>query len=49
MIELAKFVFETLREDGEFALCRGRDGELPAILVVAPVWEYPRSGKLGAA
>jgi hypothetical protein len=30
-------VFETLREDEEFAFCRGRrdDGELPTILLVA--------------
>jgi hypothetical protein len=33
MIELSRYVFETLREDEEFALWRGRrdDGELPRI------------------
>ena len=43
MIELSRYVFETLREDWEFAFCRGRrdDGELPTILLVAPVSEYP--------
>src|ERR1700758_3198201 len=43
MIELSKYLFETLREDEEFALCRGRrdDGELPTILLVAPVSEQP--------
>jgi serine/threonine protein kinase len=36
-------VFETLREDEKFAFCRGwRDeGELPTILLVAPVSEHP--------
>src|SRR5208283_3958929 len=47
MIELSRYVFETLREEGDFALCRGRrDGELPAILLVAPVSEYPDLGSL---
>ena len=47
MIELSRYVFETLREDGEFALCRGRrDGEIPTILLVAPVSEYPALGSL---
>ena len=48
MIELSKFSFETLRQDREFALYRGRkkDGELPAILVVAPISEYPALGSL---
>jgi PAS domain S-box-containing protein len=43
MIELSRYVFETLRQDEEFAFCRGRkdDGELPTILLVAPVSEYP--------
>src|SRR5882762_2367941 len=43
MIELSRYVFETLREDEEFAFCRGRrdDGELPTILLVAPVSEHP--------
>jgi hypothetical protein len=46
--ELSRYVFETLREDGEFAFCRGRrdDGELPAILSVAPVSEHPIQGIL---
>src|ERR1700716_3984462 len=43
MIELSRYVFETLRQDEEFAFCRGRknDGELPTILLVAPVSEHP--------
>src|ERR1700747_1179208 len=43
VIELSQYVFETLREDEEFAFRRGRrhDGALPAILLVAPVSEYP--------
>jgi hypothetical protein len=38
-IEPSRYVFETLREDEEFAFCRGRrnDGGLPTILSVAPV------------
>src|ERR1700726_1464579 len=43
MIELSRYVFETLREDEEFAFCRGRkdDGELPTVLLVAPGSEHP--------
>src|ERR1700751_606586 len=43
VIELSQYVFETLREDEEFAFRRGRrrDGALHAILSVAPVSEYP--------
>src|SRR5260221_6954577 len=43
VIELSQYVFETLREDEELAFRRGRrrDGELPTILLVAPVSEYP--------
>ena len=42
MIELSSYVFETLREDEEFVLDRGQsDGDLSAILVVAPVSEHP--------
>src|SRR5579864_3596789 len=43
VIDLSQYAFETLREDEEFALRRGRrrDGALPAILLVAPVSEYP--------
>src|SRR6202790_4483839 len=48
MIELSRYVFETLREDEEFAFCRGRrdDDELPTILSVAPVSEHPVPGIL---
>jgi hypothetical protein len=42
VIELSRYVFETLREDGEFVLERGQgDRDLSAILVVAPVSEHP--------
>src|SRR4029077_13131197 len=43
MIELSRYVFETLRQDEEFAFCwrRRDDGELPTILLVAPVYEQP--------
>lgn len=43
MIELSRYVFETLREDAEYAFCRGRrdDTEFPHILLVAPVSEHP--------
>jgi PAS domain S-box-containing protein len=42
VIELSRYVFETLREDGELALCRGRrDEELSTVLIVAPLSEYP--------
>jgi serine/threonine protein kinase len=42
LIELSNYVFEPLREGEEYILYSGRtDGELPAILVVAPVSEYP--------
>jgi serine/threonine protein kinase len=48
MIELSGYVFETLREDEEFAIYRGRrdDGELPTILSVTPVSEHPVPGIL---
>jgi len=48
VIELSRYVFETLREDREFAFCRGRrdNGELPTILLVAPVSDYPALGSL---
>jgi hypothetical protein len=48
VIELSRYVFETLRQDEEFAFCRGRkdDGELPGILLVAPVSEHPVPGIL---
>ena len=42
LIDLSNYVLETLREGEEYILYSGRrDGELPAILVVAPVSEYP--------
>src|SRR6202522_3395248 len=43
VIEPSQYVFETLREDEEFAFRRGRmrDGELVTILLLAPVSEYP--------
>jgi serine/threonine protein kinase len=43
MIELSRYVFETLHEDEEFAFCRGRtdEGELPTILLIAPISEHP--------
>src|SRR6202163_5091807 len=43
MIELSRYVFETLREDAEYTFCRGRrdDTELPPILLLAPVSEHP--------
>jgi hypothetical protein len=47
VIELSRYVFEPVREDGELALCRGRDGGEPhTILLVAPVSEYPALGIL---
>jgi serine/threonine protein kinase len=47
VIELSRFVFETLREDEEFVFDRGQsDGDLSAILVVAPVSEHPGPGIL---
>jgi hypothetical protein len=42
VIELSRYVFETLRKDGEFALYRGRrDEELSAVLIAVPISEYP--------
>jgi hypothetical protein len=42
LIELSNYVFEPLREGEEYILYSGRtDRELPAILVVAPISEYP--------
>jgi len=47
VIELSRYVFETLREDEEFVLERGRgDRDLSTILVVAPVSEHPVPGIL---
>jgi predicted ATPase/signal transduction histidine kinase len=47
-IEPSGYVFETLREDEEFALFRGwrDDDERPTILSVAPVSEHPVPGIL---
>jgi hypothetical protein len=47
-IDISRYVFETLREDGEFRLCRAwrDDGKLPTILLVAPVSEHPVPGIL---
>jgi serine/threonine protein kinase len=41
VIELSRYVFETLREDAEFTFSRGRrgEGELSTILLVTPVSE----------
>src|SRR5258707_1308973 len=42
VIDLSRYVFETLREDEQLVLERGRgDRDLSAILVVAPVSEHP--------
>jgi PAS domain S-box-containing protein len=42
LIELSNYAFEPLRADEEYILYSGRrDGELSAILAVAPVSEYP--------
>jgi len=48
VIELSRYVFETLRQDDECAFYRGRkdDGELPGILLVSPVSERPVPGIL---
>ena len=47
MIELSGYVFETLREDEEVALYRGRkDSDLSPILMAAPVSEHPIPGIL---
>jgi predicted ATPase len=47
VIELSKYVLETLREDEELVLERGQgDTDLSAILVVAPVSERPAPGIL---
>jgi len=40
-------VYQTLRADEEFSVCRARrDGEQSTVLVVAPVSEYPALGSL---
>jgi predicted ATPase/signal transduction histidine kinase len=46
-VEPSGHVYETLRIDEEFSLCRVRqEGELSTFLVVAPVSEYPSLGSL---
>jgi hypothetical protein len=50
-MELSEYLLETLRDDGEFILYRGRhrsriDAVLPPVLVVAPVAERPALGSL---
>jgi predicted ATPase/signal transduction histidine kinase len=46
-VERSGSVYETLRVDEEFSLCRVRqDGEPSTVLVVAPVSEYPSPGSL---
>ncbi len=47
MAELSEYQFETLRNDGEFALYRGRQaGSADPILVLAPIAEPPAPGIL---
>ena len=42
MVALSKYVFETLREDGELVLSRGRsEGDGSNLLLVKPVSEHP--------
>jgi serine/threonine protein kinase len=51
VMELSKYLLETLRDDGEFILYRGQhrsriDEVLPPVLVVAPASERPALGSL---
>ena len=48
MIELSRYVFDTLRKDEQFAFCRGRreEGELSTILLLTPVSGHPVPGIL---
>ncbi len=47
LIELSRYVYETLRADEEFTLSRARrDGELSTVLVLTPVSEYPALERL---
>jgi PAS domain S-box-containing protein len=48
VIELSRYVFETLREDEGLAFCRGRrdDGDPATILLVRPVSQHPVPGIL---
>jgi serine/threonine protein kinase len=41
VIELSSCVYETVRTDEEFSVCRARRDGKPTLLVVAPVSEYP--------
>jgi hypothetical protein len=45
-MELSGYVLETLRQDQEFALYRGRQHGNPAILVLTPVAEQPTPASL---
>jgi predicted ATPase/C4-dicarboxylate-specific signal transduction histidine kinase len=46
-VDPSAYVYETLRADEEFSLCRVREeGEPSTVLVVAPVSEYPSPGSL---
>src|ERR1700740_1766584 len=49
VIELSRYVFQTLRLDGECEFSRGRrgDSEIPNILLVAPTSEHPLPAILG--
>ena len=40
VIELSSFVYETVRTDEEFSVCRARRNGKPTFLVVAPVSKY---------
>jgi PAS domain S-box-containing protein len=47
VIEAARYGYQKLRADEEFALSRARqDGEQSTVLVVAPISEYPALGNL---
>ena len=47
MFELSTYCFKTLREDGEFVLCRGRrDSDGASLLAVQPVSEHPSVASL---
>src|SRR5258708_18339861 len=47
VIEPSRHVYQTLRADEEFSVCRARrDGGQSTVLVVAPVSEYPALGSL---
>src|SRR6195256_5433189 len=46
VIELSRYVYQTLRADEEFALSRARQDEQSTVLVAAPVSEYPALGSL---